>query len=74
MYRWFMDLKIRILRRIVMADFSKLNASVDKLKTDTEAYIAAVGAAKAAVQPAIDNAQVAVDAVDAEVLAATPLV
>ncbi len=74
MYHWFLKHRLERLRRKVMADFSKLDASVSKLKTDTETYIAAVAAAKAAVQPGIDNAQVAVDAIDAEVLAATPLV
>jgi len=74
MHSWIRDLRIWWLRSKVMADFSKMDASVAKLKTDTEAYIAAVAAAKAGVQPSIDSAQAAVDAVDAEVLAATPLV
>jgi outer membrane murein-binding lipoprotein Lpp len=50
-----------------MADLSKLNAAVTQLSTDVDALIAA----NAAVQPAIDTATSAVQAVDAKVVAAT---
>jgi len=50
------------------ADFTALNAAVAKLKTDVDALIAA----QPNVQPQIDVATAAVEAVDATVLAATP--
>ena len=56
------------LRRKLMADTSKLTASVTKLTTDIDAFLAA----QANDQPAIDAAQQAVDAADAKVVAATP--
>lgn len=52
----------------VMGDVSKLNASVAKLGGDVDTLLAS----SASDQPAIDAAQVAVDAVDAKVVAATP--
>jgi cell division protein FtsB len=50
-------------------DFSKLQASIAKLQTDVSALIAAKEQNN---QAAIDAAQVAVDAVDSTVVAATP--
>jgi len=46
-----------------------LNASVAKLKTD----VAALLAADAATQPAIDSAQASIDTFDAAVVAAVPV-
>jgi hypothetical protein len=59
------------LKEIKMAeDFSKLTASIAKLKADFEAFLATQGAGN---QAAIDAAQASVDAIDAEIPApATP--
>ena len=55
-----------------MADFSKLTTSIATLKTDAEALIAKVGVEDPAIQAGIDAAQVAVDALDAEVKTKLP--
>ncbi len=52
-----------------MADLSKLNAAVAKLNTDVDSLIASD---TTTVQPAIDAATTAVEAVDAKVVAAIP--
>lgn len=52
-----------------MADTSKLTASVGKLSTDVDAFIAAQGPDP---QPAIDAAQQVVDGADAKIVSATP--
>jgi hypothetical protein len=52
----------------IMADTTKLTASVAKLTTDVGAFLAS----QANDQPAVDAAQLAVDAVDAKIVAATP--
>ena len=54
-----------------MADVTELNDAVTKLNTDVDTLIAAKGVE---VQPAIDAATVAVQAVDAKVVSATPTV
>jgi outer membrane murein-binding lipoprotein Lpp len=52
-----------------MADLSKLNAAVQQLSADVDKLIAAD---TTTVQPAIDAATTAVQAVDAKVVAAIP--
>ena len=48
-----------------MADFTKLNASIDKLGSDLAAHEAGEGAV---VQAAVDAAQAKVDAIDATIV------
>lgn len=67
--------RIEILRRIIMADLSKLNAATAQFNADFGAYQAAVSTALtssgAGDQSAIDAATSAVETADAAVVTAT---
>lgn len=66
---WLRRNKLKRLRRKIMADVSKLNEAVATLSADVDKLIASYSTT---VQPAIDAATAAVQAVDTKVVAATP--